>query len=145
MALAVGFGGEGVLALAALVRPLPVVGPHVPDQRPFVPRTLFAHVASVRRPRQMHPIVTCTINNNNNNNKLFSKNKIQFIQIINISITANFPISPNRVRQPNLSLVAEPDQVPFGNIEHFQVWLLNPIIGFGNLKMPYYKWVAEPG
>ena len=59
VSLAVGLGGEGVLALAALVRTLPVVRPHVTDQRPFVARTLLAHVAPVRRPRQVHPIVTC--------------------------------------------------------------------------------------
>lgn len=59
VSLAVGFGRKGVLALAALVRTLPVVRPHVTDQRPLVARTLLAHVAPVRRSRQVHPIMTC--------------------------------------------------------------------------------------
>ena len=58
VALAVGLGGEGVLALAALVRPLAVVRPHVPDQRPLVVAPLRAHVAAVRRTSQVIPIVT---------------------------------------------------------------------------------------
>ncbi len=59
VALAIGLGGEGVLALAALVGPLAVVRAHVADQRALVGRRRRAHVAPVRRTRQVVPVVTC--------------------------------------------------------------------------------------
>lgn len=58
VSLAIRLGGEGVLAVAALVRPLAVVRAHMPNEGALVVARDRAHVTPIRSVSQMVPVVT---------------------------------------------------------------------------------------